>query len=79
MPEQENRAREPEEVGGVELVARDELAEVEEPGEEALDLPAALVAAQVPPVLGEDAAVRSLRRDQRDAFAREARVERVAA
>lgn len=81
MPKQKDRAREqekPEEVRGMELVARDQLAEVEEPREKALDLPAASVTTKMPTVLRGDATVRTVRRDQRDAFARELRVERVA-
>jgi hypothetical protein len=60
------------------LVASHELAKVKEPGKEALDFPAALVAAQVTSVLREDLAVGPLRSDQRDALTREPRIERVA-
>ena len=62
----------------MELVASHELAEVEEPREEALNLPPAPVTTKVPTILREDATVRALWCDQRDAFARELRVERVA-
>jgi hypothetical protein len=70
--------KEAEEIGSVVLVAGHEFAEVEEPGEEALDLPSTLVTSQVASVLREDLAVGALRGDQRDPFAREPRVERVA-
>jgi hypothetical protein len=62
----------------MELVASHELSEVEEPGEEAFDLPATPVASEVAAVLGEDLSAGTVRRDQRDALAREPRVERVA-
>jgi hypothetical protein len=70
MPQQDADAselEEAEEVLGVALVAGDEAAEVLEPGEEALDLPALAIAAQGPAVLRLVLAGSEVRRDQLDA------------
>jgi hypothetical protein len=68
MPQQDadaSEVNEAEEVPWVSLVARDEAAEVVQPREQALDLPAALVAAKSAAVLGGSAsAIGSMGRDQ---------------
>jgi len=56
----------PEEVGFVELSARDQAPEVVKPGEESLDFPAA----QFAPILSLIAAVGAIRRDQRIRYSR---------
>lgn len=80
MPNQNQRAGEleqSEEVGDEEFVAIHESSEVEEPREEALDFPAALVAAEVSAVLRRDFTVRAVRGDEVDASSGKALVERV--
>src|SRR5512134_3624167 len=70
MPQQDADAselEEAEEVLGVSLVAGDESAEVLEPGEEALDLPAPAVAAEGTAVLGLELAAPEVGRDELDA------------
>jgi len=70
MPEQDDRGRKVQEsleIVGVELVASDEPAEVEEPGEETLDLPASAVATELASILGRHFASGSVRRDELDA------------
>ena len=83
MPQEDDEAAEmkhSEEVGFVVFPAADETAEVVEPGEEALDLPAAAVAAEFPAVLGVlPAAIVLVRSDEPDAmFLPEALVEWIA-
>jgi len=83
MPHEDNKAAElehAEEVGGVILPAAHESAEVVEPGEEALNFPAAAVATQFAAVLsGLPMAIVLVRRDQPDTmFLSEALIERVA-
>lgn len=83
MPQQDaeaSEADEAEEVLGVAIPAVGDAAVVEEPGEQALDLPAPPVAAQRSAVLGVRAlAVRAMRRDQLDpSFLAKALVERIA-
>jgi hypothetical protein len=68
-----------EEVLGVVFPSVDDPAVVLEPGEQALDLPAAFVAAQRPPVPGLASARRQMRRDELDsALLAKPRVEAVA-
>jgi len=55
------------EVASVALVSSDETAEAQHPGEEALDVPAPLVAAQGPAILRLGLSPRVVRRDQLDA------------
>jgi hypothetical protein len=63
----------------VPLVARHQAPEVLQPREEAFDLPAAAIAAQLAAVLRPAAAaVGPVRRDQRDPPAREARIQGIA-
>jgi hypothetical protein len=67
MPEQDDRGRKVQEsleIAGVELVAGNESAEVEEPREEALDLPASAIAAKLATVLRRHIPSRSMGRDE---------------
>jgi hypothetical protein len=69
MPEENHRRRKVKEslkVVGVKLVACDETAEVEEPREETLDLPAATVSTQGSTVLSRALSVRAVWRDELD-------------
>ena len=69
---------ETEEVSCVILVTCDEPAEAHHPREKALDMPAALVAAEWPAILGETYSIGVMRRDHFDAEFRELSVERIA-
>ena len=60
------------------LVARHQAAEVLQPREQAFDLPAPAVAAELTAVLGGDAAVSPIGRDQLDAALRQPAIQRVA-
>jgi len=69
MPQQDADAselEEAEEVLGVSFVAGDQAAEVLEPGEQALDLPAPAIAAQRPAVLSLEFAALEVRSDELD-------------
>ena len=81
MAKQDDRTRQVKEAGKVRaaaLVARDEAPRVLEPGEEALDSPAAFVAPERAAVLGQIDAIASMRRNQLDVVRGEGAVERVA-
>jgi hypothetical protein len=70
MPEQDDRrgkVQESLEIVGVELVAGDQAAEVEEPGEKTLDLPTSAVAAKLPSVLGRHLPIGFVRCDELEA------------
>ena len=70
MPEQDDRGRKVQEsleIVGVKLVAGDESAEVEEPREEALDLPASAIAAKLAPVLRRHLPIGFVRCDELEA------------
>lgn len=61
-------------VEGMALIADDQAPKVSQPGEEALDLPAAAVAAQRPPILGLGThPSAAMRRDHLDAPLRQGR------
>lgn len=82
MPQEDDEAAELEhakEVGLVKLPASDETAEVMQPGEQSLDLPAAAITPQFPAVLGFVSAVAAIRCDHPDAvLAPQLPVQRVA-
>lgn len=70
MPEEDERGRKVQEsleIVGVELVAGNESAEVEEPREQALDLPASAIAAKLATVLRRHLPSRSMGRDELEA------------
>src|SRR3970040_124519 len=82
MPQEDDEAAElehAEEIGFVKLPAREQSAEVMQPGEEPFDLPAAAIAAECSAILGSILAVAAIRSDHADAvLAPQLSVERIA-
>ena len=81
MPKENNRARqvkEPSEIGGASLIARDQTARVLEPGEQAFHFPPALVPAERAAILGEIHPIAAVRCDQFNVDRRQGDIEPVA-
>jgi hypothetical protein len=81
MAKQNDRASEMEEtseIGGAPLITSDESAIVLQPGKEPFDFPAALIATERAPILGEIDPVRTMRGDQFDAAGGERLVKAIA-
>lgn len=81
MPKKNNRAREMQksgEIRGAPLIPGDQSTGVLKPGEETFDFPAALIAAQRPPILREMDPIRAVGGDQLDAARGEGLVEAIA-